>query len=730
MLKWLFGARRKNVPKAPASGSLRALEAGGVPQRPIDIALGHHNAGRLSEAEAVYQEMLATNPADIDALHFSGVAAHQRRDHERAAQLISQALSLNPANAPAQNNLGIALAAQGKRDEAMACFRKALALAPDYFDALFNLGNTLSDRGDFDEAGACYRKAVALRPGSPEAHFRLANAYKDRGMRNEAVASYKDALALRPNSFEIYNNLGNVLHAQGRLDEAIACMQEALALKPDFADAHFNLGNMFRDRDRPEEASRCYRQVLSLDPEHAEAHWVLAMCQIPAVHESEADVAQRRAAFASELTALDRWFDGKRIAAGAETVGALQPFRLAYQEENNRDLLQRYGSLCARIMANWQSRKGFEPPKGPDRAGTLRVGIVSGHFRQHSVWDAIVKGGLQRLDRQRFSLHAFYLGDHVDEETRLAQSLAARFEQGKADLEQWVEAIVGAQPDVLIYPEVGMDALTVKLASMRLAPVQVASWGHPETTGLPTMDYYLSAEDLEPPGAQANYTERLVTLPHLGCFYQPAQISVADPELGDVALDPELPLLLCPGIPLKYLPQHDWIFPEIARRLGRCRFVFFAHWARGLSEKLRLRLAAAFGREGLDFDQFAVFIPWQPKPAFYQLMKRADVFLDTIGFSGFNTALQAVECGLPIVTREGRFLRGRLASGILRRMGLPELVAQSQEAYVELAVRLARDAEYREHIRGRIVASRHVLFEDMAPIRALEDFLLTSSGRN
>jgi predicted O-linked N-acetylglucosamine transferase (SPINDLY family) len=265
---------------------------------------------------------------------------------------------------------------------------------------------------------------------------------------------------------------------------------------------------------------------------------------------------------------------------------------------------------------------------------------------------------------------------------------------------------------------------------MRLAPVQVASWGHPETTGLPTMDYYLSAEDLEPPGAQANYTERLVTLPHLGCFYQPAQISVADPELGDVALDPELPLLLCPGIPLKYLPQHDWIFPEIARRLGRCRFVFFAHWARGLSEKLRLRLAAAFGREGLDFDQFAVFIPWQPKPAFYQLMKRADVFLDTIGFSGFNTALQAVECGLPIVTREGRFLRGRLASGILRRMGLPELVAQSQEAYVELAVRLARDAEYREHIRGRIVASRHVLFEDMAPIRALEDFLLTSSGRN
>jgi protein O-GlcNAc transferase len=730
MLKWLFGAKRKDVPKAPAPGSPRTLEAGGGLQRPIDIALGHHNAGRLSEAEAVYREMLAINPADIDALHFSGVAAHQRRDHERAAQLISQALALNPSNAPAQNNLGIAFAAQGKRDEAITCYRQALALAPDYFDALFNLGNSLSEGGDFDEAAACYQKAVALRPDSPEAHFRLANAHKDRGRGDEAVASYRDALTLRPDSFEIYNNLGNVLHEQGRLDEAISCMRQALALKPDFADAHFNLGNMFRDRDRPEEASGCYRQVLSLDPEHAEARWVLAMCQIPAVHESEADVARRRVAFASELAALDRWFDGKRIAAGAATVGALQPFRLAYQEENNRDLLQRYGNLCARIMADWQVRQSLAPVKRRDHAGTMRVGIVSGHFRQHSVWDAIVKGWFQRIDRERFSLHAFYLGSYVDEETRVAQSLAARFEQGKADLRQWIEAIVDAQPDVLIYPEVGMDPMTVKLASLRLAPVQIATWGHPETSGLPTMDYYLSAEDLEPADAQTHYTERLVALPRLGCFYQAAQVPAADPELGNVDLDSKSPLLLCPGNPLKYPPQHDGIFPEIARRLGRCRFVFFVHWARGLSGKLRQRLAAAFSREGLDFDQFAVFIPWQQKPAFYGLLRRADVFLDTIGFSGFNTALQAVECGLPIVTREGRFLRGRLASGILRRMGLPELVAQSEEAYVELAVRLARDAEYREHIRSRIVASRHVLFEDMAPIRALEDFLLTTSGRN
>ena len=731
MFKWLFG-QKQDAPKPPTSRSTEASGAGATPslQRPIEIALQHHNAGRLTEAETVYRQMLAINPADIDALHFSGVAAHHRGDHGRAAQLISKALSLNPSNAPAQNNLGIALAAQGRSDEAIACYREALALAPDYFDALFNLGDSLGTRGDFEGARACYQKAVVLEPRSAEAHFRLANAYKDLRRWKDAVASYKDCLALRPGSYEIYNNMGNVLQEQGNLDEAIGCIERALALRPEFAAAHFNLGNMLREQDRPEDASACYRKVLSLDPEHAEARWVLAMCQIPAIHESEADVARRRAVFSSELATLDRWFDARRIAAGAAAVGTLQPFRLAYQEENNRDLLQRYGTLCGRIMSDWRAKQGLAPFASRDHAGVTRVGIVSAHFRQHSVWDAIVKGWFQQLDRERFALHAFYLGSHVDEETRAAQSLAARFEQGRAGLRQWVDAIIEAQADILIYPEIGMDPMTVKLASLRLAPVQAASWGHPETSGLPTMDYYLSAEDLEPTGAEAHYTERLVTLPHLGCFYLPPQVSVANPELANVFPDSEIPLLLCPGIPLKYAPRHDRIFPEIARQLGRCRFVFFTHWAHGLSEKLRRRLAAAFSGAGLDFDQFAMFIPWQRKPAFYQLLKRADVFLDTIGFSGFNTALQAVECGLPVVTREGRFLRGRLASGILKRMGLPELVAQSEEAYVELAVRLARDTEYREHIRTRIEASRYVLFEDVAPIRALEDFLRTATGRN
>lgn len=763
MFKWPFGTRGKAAPKPTGAEPLSSRGAGtaqaAAGPRPIDIALEHHKAGRLAEAEASYRAMLASNPRDIDALHFSGVAAYQRGEHERAAHLISQALSLNPSNAPAQNNLGNALSAQGRRDEAIACYRSALALAPDYLDALANLAGALVARGDLDEAIACYEKSAALAPASAEAHFSLANAYKDRGRLDDAVASYRDAQALRPESAEIYNNLGNVLYEQGKADEAIAAFRSALSLKPAFAEALFNLGNVYRDRQRLDDAVDAYqaalalthalpeahfalglalaeqgrrdealgslRTALSLDPDHAAARWVFAMCRTLPVDESEAEVARNRAAFSSELMELERWCDAPRVVDGSLMVGQLQPFGLAYQEDDNRELLLRYGNLCARLMAGWHKGQGVAAAqrKGGS-AGAIRLGVVSAQFCDHSVWNAIVKGWFRNLDRERVSLHAFHVGSDADLETQLAASLASRFEQGKRGARQWVEAVRDAQPDVLIYPEIGMSPMAVRLASLRLAPVQVACWGHPETTGLPTIDYYLSAEDLEPEGAQANYTERLVALPHLGCFVQPGQIEAVVPDLDKWGIDARTPLLLCPGTPFKYAPQHDRIFLEIARRLGRCRFVFFIFGEGGLSDKLRRRLEGVFAEGGLDPGDFVSFIPWQNRAGFYGWLTRANVFLDTIGFSGFNTALQAVECGLPIVTREGRFLRGRLASGILKRMGLPELVAQSEQDYITSAVTLAQDGRYRQHVRSRIAQSRHLLFEDPAPIRALEAFLL------
>lgn len=228
----------------------------------------------------------------------------------------------------------------------------------------------------------------------------------------------------------------------------------------------------------------------------------------------------------------------------------------------------------------------------------------------------------------------------------------------------------------------------------------------------------------EPPGAQENYTEKLVALPHLGCHIESRAVEPNPPDPSRWGIDAAAPLLLCPGVPFKYAPQYDWVFPEIARRLGRCQLLFFAYGAKGPSERLQRRLESAFAARGVDFAGHVRFIPWQASADFHGWLARADVFLDTIGFSGFNTALQAVQRGLPVVTRQGRFLRGRMASGPLERMGLGELVAPSEREYVELAVRLVEDGGYSETIEARLRAERGRLFGDLAPIRALEEFLL------
>ena len=706
-------------------------------QRPDDVnalctyATVLRNQGKPAEAESTLRRATAAGLDSANATNLLGNLLAEQGKWEEAASCYRKALVIHPDSRDAHLALANILCQQGHTDEAIACYERALALEPNSPEINSGLGNLLRDRGRLAEAAICYQRAIALRPESAEAHNGLGNALWDQGLVEESMACYRRAIELRPDFAEAHSGLGNALATdRSRLDEAIASYKKALELKPDFPEAHYNLGIALMYQNRHDEALECYRKVLALDSEHVQARWMLTIGQLPFVYGAGHDPGYCRAAFSRQLDELDRWFDASRAGKGFTAVGMHQPFCLAYQEENNRELLQRYGKLCARLMSAWMDREGVVLPQHRrDRDGVVRVGIVSQYFWNHSVWNAIVKGWFRELDRERFSLYAFYLGSRHDEEMQLAQSRATHFDQGGRGPRQWVDAILGQQLDVLVYPEVGMDPMTLKLASLRLAPVQVATWGHPETSGLPTIDYFISAEDMEPPGAQANYAERLVALPHLGCFYQARQVDHIQFDLSSWDIDADTPLLVSPGMPFKYMPQHDWIFAEIASRLGRCRIIFFMPRPRSMSEKLRQRLEKEFSRRGLDFDRFVTFIPWQPRPAFYGLLKRADVFLDTIGFSGFNTAMEAVECGLPIVTREGRFLRGRFASGILKRMGLHELVAGSEAGYVALSVKLCQDAGYREEVRQRIDAQCHVLFEDGAPIRAFETFLASVTAR-
>ena len=687
----------------------------------LDEAIAHHRSGRLPEAEAGYRQVLDTDPQQFDALRLLGLLAHQRGDHEEAFALLDRAIVVRSDVAEAFNELGAVHHARNHAEAARLCFERALALQPDFFQARLNLACLLGMQHQFANAEAEFERLASLHGDRAEVYANLGVVQHEQGKLLAAIQSYRKALALNPNLTEAHFNLAQALQTLGDIPSAIQESEALLRFDAENVRARVLLGRLLHAQGRNADAQECFRQAIADKPDSVEARWCSTMSTLAVAYGPDEHPEDSRQAFAQSLEALRRWFEEARPVDGSVGVGSMQPYYLAYHECDNRALLSRYGDLCSNLM-KFAIRSHKRPPTIIRRLGKVRVGIVSGKIYDQSVWTAIVKGWCRHLDRRRFELTILSTGTVVDRETELARSLVPDFVAGFKDVRQWADQILDRRFDVLFYPEIGMDGMSVRLASLRLAPIQIASWGHPETTGLPTIDYYISADDFEPPGAQAWYREKLVTLPGMGCIYEPHNVAF-DATSGDLSLDRSRVLLLCPGTPYKYDPRRDRTLVEIARRAPECRFVFCHDTVPNVSAMVQKRLEAAFHAAQITFDEHVVFLRHQSRAGFFGLMQITDLCLDTIGFSGFNTTMQALECGLPVVGYEGRFMRGRFASGILRHMGLHELVASAEDQYAKLAEKLVRDVAYLQQVRACIAERVPGLFGDLSPLGAFEDFL-------
>jgi predicted O-linked N-acetylglucosamine transferase (SPINDLY family) len=282
------------------------------------------------------------------------------------------------------------------------------------------------------------------------------------------------------------------------------------------------------------------------------------------------------------------------------------------------------------------------------------------------------------------------------------------------------------QPNVIFYPEIAMDPITLQLASLRLAPLQVASWGHPITTGLPTIDVYLSGELIEPSLADSHYCEQLVRLPGTGACSILPEVNVIPPDMMffDIPADPAITRFFICQQAAKFAPEFDHIYPRIALAVERCRFWFVRDRNSRDARIVEQRIGLAFAFFGLDVTKYVRFIDWLPGEQFLGILETMDIYLDTPAFSGYTTAWQALHRGLPVVTLEGRFMRQRLAAGLLRRIGATAAVAVDLDDYVAKAAALARDPDLRKTIGQCVRDSITNTDEDLAVVRAFEAVIL------
>jgi protein O-GlcNAc transferase len=711
-------------------------------------AMALHQAGQFSVAATLYRAILSRDPDHADSLHLLGLITAEQANPEAGIVLIRRAMAIDPGRAAHYNSLGHAYRRLGQLQDAVSAYRTAAEIRPESAEIHNNLATTLLDLGLHTEAVTHYRQAVEHAPGLGDIWYNLANVLADIGTPAETDLCYRNAIDLKPKFTDALGNYGRWLMTQGRWadaesrlaealtltpmqagtwnnlgvvsqelrrTEAEACFRNAIAINPGLADAHYNLGCLLSAQGRPDEAIACHETAIEADPGFGTARLGACMAQLPILYGSEAEITERRQRYVAALTQLVAG-DARLLA---DAIGTSQPFFLPYQGQDDRALQALYGQFACDALA------GVEPPASlpvrPAPGQRIRLGIVSGFFCDHTLWKLFLEGWLTQIDRDRFEVICFHTSQVSDNQTARAANLCDRFVCGLTSRAAWRAAVVDAAPHVLLYPEVGMDPIAGRLAAMRLAPVQCVAWGQPETTGMPTIDYFLSSELMEPSDGDAYYTERLVRLPNLGMTYTPDSSPVTQ-DFAHTGNDP--PVFWSGQALYKYLPQYDAIFPRIAAELGACQFVFigFAK-SQAVTDAFRDRLWAAFAKAGLDASRYVVILPPMSQRDYIDAVGRADIILDTPGWSGGKSTLDCLAVNPAVVTLPGRFMRGRHTAAILRRIGCEATIAGSVDDYVAIAVRLARDPVWRTEVRQSVARGKNSAFNDKAYMRALERFL-------
>ncbi|WP_017306392.1 glycosyltransferase family 41 protein [Spirulina subsalsa] len=533
-----------------------------------------------------------------------------------------------------------------------------------------------------------------------------------------ASEQYQQYLKDNIGSETLYWNLAECYRCLDKLDSLIATIERGVTDYPEAGHLYFLLISDLRRRGKVEQALPWVQNAIDKLP-HDYTFRLLKHLIVPALYHTTQEIDFYRERFSQgldtllEQTQLDRPEERKIALKG---ICSLTNFYLSFQGKNDRDLQIKYGQLVQKIVQANFPQWSHPLTRPPLAAGEkIRVGYASAYLHSYSgtLW---LMGWLKQQDRSRFEVYCYYTSNTPDEVTEKFKQYSDYFYQIPNDLEAVCQQIRQDNLHILVFPELGMDAPTFTMAGLRLAPVQCTAWGHPVTTGLPTVDYFLSSELMEGEGAEEHYSEQLVRLPNIGVAYPKPTVPPLMKKRADYQLSEKRTLYLCCQAPVKYLPQYDYILPAIAAQVPDAQFLFL----RGTL--LKPRLKAAFAEMGLDYREYCVFRTIPERLDYLMINLLSDVYLDTLSWSGGNTSLEAIACHLPVVTCPGEFMRGRHTDSFLKMIGVEETIAQDEAEYIEIAVKLGQNERWREQVRAKMGDCCDRLYEDPQCVRGLETF--------
>ncbi len=629
-----------------------------TPQQALDMAMGHHRAGRLTEAEQIYRQLYEREPHNADLLHLLGLVAYHRRDLAAGRGLIERAIAMKPNIARYYNNLGTLLIDMREYAQALAAYAAAIRLEPRNADAWYNVGIVHTEQRHWPLAIEAYRTALQFDPDYPACALNLGTALAASGQIQAGIGLYRSQLQRRPTDAAIMTNLGNLLKEIGDTDAAIEIYRAGLALVPNDAITLNNLAVALKDQGQLPASIAAYRRSIEVNPTSLEVHSNLI------------------------LTLL---FDPDTDPATIE----------AEQRQWNR--------------LHVDPLKAFRQPHANDRSPErrLKIGYVSADFRDHVVGRALLPV-FERHERTQLEL-VCYSSSPRDAVTGRFVARADLWRESAHLSDDLLAAQIRADGiDILV--DLGLHTSDNRLGvfARKPAPVQVSWLGYPGTSGLETMDYRLTDPFLEPPGAEpAASSEMPFRLPDCWSCYEPpagfpAVCDLPAARAGYVTF----------GSFNNFCKINERVleaWTQILRAVENSRLVLLTksgghrQWAGNF---LRER---GVDPQRLEFHDYVSSGEGRPQGDFLRRYDRIDLALDTFPYNGMTTTCDALWMGVPVIALVGEFSLGRAGLSLLSNVGLPELAVASREEYVSAAVNLARDlprlTALRASLRARMAAS-------------------------
>lgn len=682
----------------------------------LQRAVTLHQAGRLAEAQAIYQDVLKTDPNEFNSLHLSGVIALQTGAREEGLALIDRAIAVNPGSAAAHNNRGNALKELRRFREALVSYERTLVLNPALADAHNNRGNVLLSLELPEKALASYDRALSLTPADAEIHNNRGNALMQLGRPAEALASYGQALVFKPSYAEALANRGNALLDLNRPTEALASYDQALALNPNHADAHNSRGNALKHLGRLPEALASYERALSLAPGNAEAHNNRAnlLVVLKRLDEALASYGQALAlkpdypflfgTYVHTKAKLCDWSgltgDLDRLSAAISTSQRVaQPFAVLTLLD---DPAAQKTAAQVYAAARYPARRTPDLFHARPAGQKIRVAYYSADFQNHALPYLMIEL-FEQHDKEKFEFFGISVGPDKQDEMRgrLTGAFNTFIEASRKNDREIAALSRELGIDIAVDLSGYTDGARTAIFAAGCAPVQVSYVCYIGTMGAPYIDYLLADKVAIPPESRPHFTENVVYLPDT-FFVGDSRRKISDRVFTRAELKlPETGFVFCCFNAVhKILPATFDGWMRILKAVEGSVL-----WLVDENDTAKNNLKKEARARGVD-DRRLVFAGRVPVAEYLARFRVADLFLDTLPYNAHTTASDALWLGLPVLTLQGRAFAGRLASSLLMAARMPELVTTTQADYEARAIELATHPEKFRSVKARLLENR------------------------